>query len=551
MSDILGPDDGRRIDTFYDTTLRPKLAAIDDPRRQVRWLIIKSLLVILPPVVFLVAGDLLDGVLPFNSSGLTVVGGTVWLMAALVFALVTYLMPGIAAFANYRARFKRDIVPEIFRAVCPSATYEPLQGITESVFDAPGLFNTRGAYSSDDRVRGRIGRTPFEFSEVGRAYSTGSGRNSRSYVVFRGLFFHLDFNQHLNGVTLIEPRKAQSHQIGERDGLGLIATDNPEFEKEFKVYTSDESEARALLTTAMIEALLTLRGQADKPVFVAFKGRRAYVAVHYARPLFEPGVAQTTSPAAVREIAEHFALVDIIVRELNLNTGTAVLEPDDSLLHGRDVEVHPLSKLAAERAGTLTTADLWTTASASIDDSANDGAAPQPAGTRIRLERGPGSLSITYGLRRGFWIMFGISVGGALLAASALRASDASGWAGAASAWARTLPPVPLLDAFASNAPTPWLIVGTVIACLLALMWTGYVRRVSIDVDRILIYRGFRPFPRVYRRPPFGRAMRIKGAVYIAKSDGPHLMNPTASPMLTEAEAQWLTSEMKRALGQG
>lgn len=92
MSDILRPDDGRRIDTFYNTTLRPKLDAIDDPHRQLRRLIIKSLLVILPPVVFVVAGDLLDSVLPFNSGWLTVGGGSVWLMAALVFALVTSLM---------------------------------------------------------------------------------------------------------------------------------------------------------------------------------------------------------------------------------------------------------------------------------------------------------------------------------------------------------------------------------------------------------------------------------------------------------------------------
>jgi hypothetical protein len=28
-------------------------------------------------------------------------------------------------------------------------------------------------------------------------------------------------------------------------------------------------------------------------------------------------------------------------------------------------------------------------------------------------------------------------------------------------------------------------------------------------------------------------------------------MNPTASPVLTEAEAKWLTSEMKRVLAQG
>ena len=271
--------------------------------------------------------------------------------------------------------------------MCPSAVYDPLQGITKEVFDAPGLFNTRGSFESDDRVRGRIGQTPFEASEVGRGYSTGSGKHSRSYTVFRGLFFHLGLNQRLNGVTFIDPEKAHSHQIGEREGLSLVTLDNPAFEKEFKVHTSNESEARALLTPAMTEPLLTLRRQAGKPVFLAFKGRRAYVGVHYGRKLFEPGIAMTTSKEAVREIAEHFAFVETIVRELNLNA-RASAAGDDSLLQAPDVEPNPLSRLAAEKGGTMTTSDVWAMASAAIDDSAKDGASvPRPEGTRISLVR--------------------------------------------------------------------------------------------------------------------------------------------------------------------
>ena len=159
-------------------------------------------------------------------------------------------------------------------------------------------------------------------------------------------------------------------------------------------------------------------------------------------------------------------------------------------------------------------------------------------------------MSIVYGLRLGFWVMLAISLSGALLASSALRAPGAPAWTGAASAWVRTMPPVPWLDSFAAEAPTPWLIVGVVVAVLFALAWTGYVRRVSIDADRICLSRGFRPFPRVYRRPPYGRAIRIKTSLYITKSEGMHVMNPTASPVLTEPEAKWLASEMKRALGQ-
>ena len=550
MSEILAPETLSRIDAFYDTTLRPKLDAIDHQRRQVRWLIIKSLLIVVPPIGILMFGELLDGILPFVSSTARIVIASVWLAGGVVFVIVKYLLPGVTAYANYRSRFKEDIVAAIFKVVCPSAVYDPLQGVTQKVFDAPGLFNTRGSFSSDDRVRGHIGQTAFEAAEVSRSYSTGTGRNSRSYTVFRGLFLHLGLNRRLAGVTLIDPEQAHPHQLGERTGLRVATLDDPVFEKEFKVQTSNESEARALLTPAVTEALLTLRRQAGKRIFLAFKDQRAFLGVDYEHQLFEPGIARTTSKEAVREIAAHFAFVETIVRELNVNAGGSAAG-DDSLLQAPDVEPDPLSRLAAQTGGTMTPSDVWALASASIDESAQDGGSvPKPERTRISVVQEPAGLSITYGLRLGFWVMLAISMAGALLASSALRAEDAPEWARPVSAWVRTLPPVPWLDAFAADAPTPWLIVGTVVALLFALMWTAYVRRVDIDHDRIRIYRGLRPFPRIYRRPPYGRVIRINTSVYIAKSEGHHVMNPTASPVLTEAEAKWLTSEMRRVLGQ-
>lgn len=553
MSDILAPDARSRIDAFYDNALRQKIDALDNPRRQVRWMITKALIIVLPPIVHLVGNDLFDTVLPFQASTGTMAFAWVLLIAGAIFSFVNYFLPGITAYANFRSRFKQDVVSEIFKVVCPSAVYDPLQGITQDVFDAPGLFNTRGGFRSDDRVRGRIGQTPFEASEVARTYSTGTGKNNRSYEVFRGLLFHLDFGQQLSGVTLVDPERALSHQLGVRDALSLVNFDNPAFEKEFAVHTSSESEARSLLTPAMLESLLTLRRQADKPIFLAFKGRRAYVGVDYRRTLFEPRIVQTVSKEAVREIAGHFAFVESIVRELNLNTRITAAGPDDSLLRAPDIAPNPLFKLASDKAGQMTAAEVWTMASLSIDDSAKDGdaPAPRPASTRIRVESGAGNLSITYGLRMAFWIMLAISAFGALLASSALRAGNAPAWAMPASEWVRTLPPVvPWLDRFAADAPTPWLIVGTVIAVLLALFWTGYVRRVVIDAYNIRIYRGLRPFPRVYRRPQYGRVIRINTLLYIAKSDGNHLMNPPASPVLTDAEAKWLTAEVKRVLKQ-
>jgi hypothetical protein len=88
VSDILAPEVLSGIDTFYDSTLKPKPDAIDDPRRQVRWLIVKSLMVVLAPIAVLLAGDLIDSVLPITFGVGALVLVWVWLAAGLVFVLV-------------------------------------------------------------------------------------------------------------------------------------------------------------------------------------------------------------------------------------------------------------------------------------------------------------------------------------------------------------------------------------------------------------------------------------------------------------------------------
>ena len=114
---------------------------------------------------------------------------------------------------------------------------------------------------------------------------------------------------------------------------------------------------------------------------LAFKGQRAFLGVDYGRTLFEPGIARTTSKEAVREIAEHFAFVETIVRELNTNARGFATEGDEAVFRAPDVEPDPLSRLAAEKGGTLTPSDVWAMASASIDDSAKDGASVPQART--------------------------------------------------------------------------------------------------------------------------------------------------------------------------
>jgi hypothetical protein len=501
------------------------------------------------PFALFFLSDVFTAGLSGGGGMLVTLGSFGLIFAGVLVAGFKFLIPGFTAYTNYKARFKHDVVAEIFKIVSPSAAYSPMQGVARADFDEPGLFNTRGGFTSDDLVRGTIGQTPFEAAEVRRSYTTG-GKNSTTIVVFHGLFFHLDFNKQLRGVTIVEPEDASPSQRGDRRGLVKVALENPDFERAFAVRASDEVEARYILTPAMMEQILALRARAGKLLFLAFKNHRAYIGVHYGRALFEPGIAFTTSLESIQEMAAHFELAEGVIHELDLNTRIWTKGVDDSLLKRADDQ--PASSLEhAMATGTLTEANLWKLATASIDGMNDDDGGPvvaRPAAPWAQVESSPTGLVVHYPFGIGFLIALLLSVGSATLGLAALRALAATTGLGSLGALLQDIPVMPVAADLVAAHPVPWLAGCVVLGGFTTLGWTARVRRVEIAPDAVRVWRGFRPFPRAYPRPPYDRVIRVERAVHVGKSEGLTLVNPTASPMLSLEEARWVAAEMRRAM---
>jgi hypothetical protein len=544
--------DPASIDALYEATLRPRLEALEglrlDLKRQIR---MAYLLVGVPFALFLGNG-LLGALLGERIGSLIGFLSVPLIFVAMVGVALRYAIPGFAAYLNYQQRFKHEVVAEIFRLVSPGAVYDPNQGVTREVFDAAGLFNTRGNFQSDDRVRGTIGVTPFEAAEVRRRYSSG-GKNSTTYVVFSGLFFHIDFNKTLRGTTLVQPRTARSHSIGDRTGLTEVTLEDPAFTTAFTVWASDQVEARYVLTPMMMEQLVTLQGQVDLPVFAAFRGSRVYLGVDYGRELFEPGIRATTSRDAIRNMAREFALAEAVVHELDLNTRIWTKGVDDSLLTGPDaVSADPLDAVVdLARQGTLTPERLWDTAVAATSEPVDDTPVLPPPAATTGIELRPRSTLVTYGRLPRFLISIALWLASVLLALAAMRAvlSDAAASAEFAvmASWLSAAPALSPFDAWVARLPVAWLAGACLVGSVTAFDWMLRVRSVEIEPARIRIRRGLRPWPRTYERPPYNRVTVINAAVYL-KADGFSLYTPTASPILDAAEARWVAYEMQRAL---
>jgi hypothetical protein len=243
--------------------------------------------------------------------------------------------------SEYVRRFKHQVVAKIVGFIDPALEYWPEQNIGQTHFVSSGMFDRRpDRFRGDDYVKGRVGATPIEFSEIHAEYKTEShsrrGRRRNWHTIFKGLFFIAEFNKHFCCRTVVLPDTAEWLLGGAGtffQGLNksrgeLIKLEDPEFEKLFVVYGEDQVEARYVLSTSLMERIVNFRRKTGRKVYLSFADTLVYVAVSYRKALFEPRVFSTildfkSAEAYFDDL--HLALG--IVDDLNLNTRIWTRQP--------------------------------------------------------------------------------------------------------------------------------------------------------------------------------------------------------------------------------
>ncbi|UCG49610.1 MAG: DUF3137 domain-containing protein, partial [Phycisphaerales bacterium] len=97
--------------------------------------------------------------------------------------------------------------------------------------------------------------------------------------------------------------------------------EDPEFERNFAVYGSDQIEARYILSTSLMSRIVDFKKGSGRKIHLSFVGSRVFVAISYTRSLFEPRIFTTLLDfEPIRGYFEDLQLAVGIVDELNLNT---------------------------------------------------------------------------------------------------------------------------------------------------------------------------------------------------------------------------------------
>ncbi len=309
--------------------LTPRLAPLEADRLECRRLSVIYLAVLLIPLAIGVLGAI---AVKEDTKIYFIIGSVVWF----AIGFVLYAVKAGQAKSRYLVAYKEAVVPRLLALIDPGLRHESGAGLSEAAFLGTELFTTDpDRYSSEDLIEGNVGKTFLQLAEVDaeeRRTSTDSKGNTRTtYVtIFKGLLVIADFHKRFQGRTFVFPDTAENlfgnfgrffQKLGGRSETSLIRLEDPEFEDAFAVYSTDEIEARYILSTSMMRRLLRLRERFGDGLRVAFKESCVALAVPGRGSFLEPrlGVA-AADPEQIRGLLVELDHVLALVEELDLNT---------------------------------------------------------------------------------------------------------------------------------------------------------------------------------------------------------------------------------------
>ena len=128
-------------------------------------------------------------------------------------------------------------------------------------------------------------------------YTTSSGKNRQTHTIFSGLMVRMPCPKATSGKTFILPDGSekllggfakQLQGMTDHAGAKLVTMDNPDFEKAFKVYTTDSVQTHYLLSTKWLEKLTDFQKELNVPISIALHSGMCYVALHGYESPFTP-----------------------------------------------------------------------------------------------------------------------------------------------------------------------------------------------------------------------------------------------------------------------
>jgi len=181
----------------------------------------------------------------------------------------------------------------------------------------------------EDRITGRHDQVSISLADAKLKKRQRSGKRTSYRIVFQGLLCAFSFPKRFNGRTVITGDRGKIFNWfqgmavpGER-----VHLEDPRFEDAFEVYSSDQVEARYLLTPTFMERVLALSEKYRSGTLrLAFDGDRLLLSLDIRADSFEAGSVFESAAAPVRitSLVEDISTIYDLIDTLGLTLKTRV-----------------------------------------------------------------------------------------------------------------------------------------------------------------------------------------------------------------------------------
>lgn len=218
---------------------------------------------------------------------------------------------------DYKSAYKSKVLPVLARSF-GELTYRPGTPVEVERLGRYGLFAAFDKVTAEDEIYGTHRDYPIRIVEV----ELVDGRPKEPVTVFDGILVEIVLPRMLTATTAITIDKGVSTAVrgllrlgdAAKSGLTRVRLEDPEFERDYEVFSSDQIGARAFLTPAVMERLraFAAEGAFGRPV-VLLEANRFTMALpkRGLGDLFEPPSYRKPAATweAIKELSQDIAAV--------------------------------------------------------------------------------------------------------------------------------------------------------------------------------------------------------------------------------------------------
>lgn len=231
---------------------------------------------------------------------------------------------------EWKNLFKKKFIGTIIKKIFPEVEFYPEKYIPEEVYHKSRLFELSQSpdrYTGENLLEGKVGNRKISISEIHSEYETettdsDNRTHTEWHTIFRGLFIVADFNKNFKCTTIVLPERLIKTRPQK---LKRAKLEDPEFEKNFDIFTDDQIEARYILTPALMERILNFMGKVESEIRISFIDSNIYLAISTNKTFFKPAglfssLNESVTKRRLQQYLKELNFMLAFIDDLALNT---------------------------------------------------------------------------------------------------------------------------------------------------------------------------------------------------------------------------------------